>query len=113
MPPQAKPETAATAGEQGGMDEGELCLPVSFLAQPDDNEAMQTPAEGDTVSIQVDATVTRIEGDNAYIQPKAVNGNELKAQDEGTPDAESQDASEGSGLRQEAQQMDANEQQAS
>ena len=50
-------------------------VPLSSLGQPDDKEKMQTPVEGDSVSLQVDATIVSIQGDTAFIKPTAVNGN--------------------------------------
>ncbi len=54
-------------------------MPLKSLAQPDNQEQMNTPGVGDSVSMQVDATVTRIDGDNAYVKPSAVNGTPLDA----------------------------------
>lgn len=62
----------------GGMEDGEVCVPLSALAQPDDGDQMQTPAEGDNVTMTVDATVTRIEGENAYLKPTSINGTDLE-----------------------------------
>lgn len=82
----------------GGM--GEVCVPLASLAQPDDQEQLQTPAAGDVVSVQVDATLTRIEGENAYLKPTAVNGKPLEAEaavpPAGEPDG---DEAEGAALR--------------
>lgn len=79
----------------GGMME--LPVPVASLAQPDDTEQMQTPAEGDTVTLQVEATVVRIDGETAYIKPLSVNGNPIADEAaEVTPDNE---AAEGEALR--------------
>lgn len=69
----------AAVDADGDMD-NTLCVPLSSLAQPDDREALQTPAAGDTVSLQVDATVDRIEGDQAYLTLTAVNGKPLEAE---------------------------------
>jgi hypothetical protein len=75
----------------------ELPVPLSALAQPDDSEKMQTPAAGDSVSIQVDAQIVRIEGETAYVRPTAVNGNPLD--EEAAEDPELPDETEGSDLR--------------
>jgi len=75
----------------------ELPVPLSALAQPDDAEKMQTPAEGDSVSLQVDAEIVRIEGDTAYVRPTAVNGNSLDDETDEAPDVA--DETEGSDLR--------------
>lgn len=99
MPPAAKPP----------MDTGEQCVPLKVLAQPDDQDQMQTPAVGDTGSATVDYTVTKIDGDNAYIKVSAINGQPLDGSDaETAPDDsvdESGDAQEGQALQQQAQSM--------
>lgn len=99
MPPQ---------GGQGGQDDqeapGEIPVPLAALAQPDDQEAMQQPEVGDTITMQVDATVCRIEGDCAYVYPTAVNGNPLPGQQK-TPTPDDTDDQEGSELQAQAQQM--------
>lgn len=84
-----------SGGGGGGL--GELPVPLAALAQPDDAEKMQTPAAGDTVSLQVDATVTRIEGELAYVRPTAVNGNPLD--EEAGENPEAADEREGTELR--------------
>jgi len=65
-PPAAAPDTS-----------GGLPVPLASLALPDDKEQMQTPAEGDSVSLQVDATIVSIQGDTAFIKPTAINGKSL------------------------------------
>ena len=80
-----------------------ISVPLSFLAQPDDQEQMQTPAKGNTGSMSVDYTVVDIQGDNALVQPTAVNGNDLgAAEQESETDP---DAAEGADLQQQAAQM--------
>lgn len=79
MPPAAPATTPST-----------ITVPLTSLAQPDDKEAMQTPAKGDSVSFQGQATVTDIVGENAVISLTAINGNDLEG-GEGTPDEESSD----------------------
>lgn len=65
----------------------ELPVPLATLAQPDDQERLQNPGQGDVVQLQVEATVLRIEGDTAFIQPKAINGQTLEtAPPEAGPD---------------------------
>lgn len=75
----------------------ELPVPLSALAQPDDAEKMQTPGEGDSVSLQVDATIVRIEGETAYVKVTSVNGNSLEDEAAETPGAA--DETEGNDLR--------------
>jgi hypothetical protein len=60
----------------------ELPVPLASLSQPDDQEQLKTPAQGDTVSLQVDATVSRIEGETAFITPTAINGKPLEEANE-------------------------------
>lgn len=62
------PETPAMA---------EDCIPLTALAQPDQTEQMANPEVGDLVTYTVEGTVTRVEGENAYVQRKAVNGQEV------------------------------------
>ena len=83
---------------------GEQCLPLSMLAQPDEQDQMQTPSVGDTGSMTVDYTVTRIEGDNAYVKPTAVNGQPIP-EEARQPTPEDEDQAEGDSLRNEAEQM--------
>jgi hypothetical protein len=84
-----------------------LSVPLSFLSQPDDMEQMQTPAKGDTGTMQVDFMVTDIQGDMATIQPVAVNGNDLEEEKaEELPDA---DIQEGEDLKAMATAMDSSE----
>jgi len=67
-----------------------ITVPLTALAQPDDKEAMQTPAKGDSVSFQGEATVVDVVGENAVINLTAINGNDLEG-DEGTPEEELSD----------------------
>jgi hypothetical protein len=53
--------------------EGEHCVPVAALAL--DGTA---PAEGDDVTYTVKGTVTRIEGDCAYVKPSSINDEPVK-----------------------------------
>lgn len=71
------PEVAAAESEP--MGGGEDCIPTDALAMPDEKEQMQPPEVGDEVNYQVTGTVTRIEGDNAYVKRKTVNGQEVAA----------------------------------
>jgi len=59
-------------------------VPLDALNQPDDQEQMQTPAVGDSITIQVDAKILSVDGETAMIQPTAINGKPLE-------DAESPD----------------------
>lgn len=72
------PEVAAAESESmgGGMED---CVPLDALAMPDEQEQMQPPSVGDEVNYQVTGKVTRIEGENAYVQKKSINGQEVSA----------------------------------
>ncbi|HWA07929.1 MAG TPA: hypothetical protein VG838_00530 [Opitutaceae bacterium] len=60
----------------------EICVPVKALSLPGGQEGQSTmPAEGDEVDITGTAKVTRIDGDNAYLQPVTINGESIKADD--------------------------------
>lgn len=91
------------AGGAGAAAPAPISVPLAFLAQPDNDEQMQTPAKGDTGTMQVDYTVVDIQGDMAMVLPNSVNGNDLGAkEDEQAPDPDEQ---EGSDLQDMAQQM--------
>lgn len=106
MPTAPPPAGGSDGDDSEAMAGAEQCLPLSMLAQPDAQEQMQTPAVGDSGTMTVDYTVTRVEGDNAYIKPSAINGQPIGPEEgEGTPGEEDQDAQEGSDLRDQAQQM--------
>lgn len=109
MPPRGAMQSAAAMGEPDadeGMSEGDVCVPLKALTQPDQQDQIQTPAVGDSGTMTVDYTVTRIEGDNAYVKPNSVNGTALDdgAAEEPTPDSEG-GPDEGDNLRAEAQTM--------
>ena len=62
----------------------EDCVPVEALAMPDEGDQMQPPAVGDMVNYQVTGKISRIEGNQAYVTRKTVNGQEIHAE----PDAD-------------------------
>ncbi len=72
MPPAAAPAMAS-----GAMNE--VCLPASSLVAGD-NEGMETPAVGDPVDFTATGTVSRLEGDNAYITLESVNGDPIASE---------------------------------
>ena len=86
-PPMAQPEI-------GGQ---EVCIPLKALAQPDDADAMVTPEQGDSVTFTTDAVITRIEGENAYLKPSAINGTPIG--EEAAPAPADADVAEGDALR--------------
>lgn len=81
---------------------GEIAVPLAALAQPDDQERMNTPTEGDSVTLTVEATVTRIAGEQAFIRATSVNGQDVAGQAPAEPDG---DEGEGAALRGLAEQM--------
>lgn len=60
------------------MDHSEDCVSLEALAMPDESEQMENPAVGDKVQYTVEGTVTRIEGGNAYVKKRAVNGKKVE-----------------------------------
>lgn len=85
----AMPPPPGGAPEPDGDESGLIPVPLSSLAQPDDKEQMQTPKEGDPVSMQVDATLVSINGEMGMVKVSAINGKPL---DEGQEEpAESPD----------------------
>lgn len=100
MDPKAGPDLMVAIGSKpsagdsaGGMDSGEDCVPLSALNLPDDTEQMQAPEEGDKVQYTVEGTVTRIEGDNAYIKRESINGQPVEG-DSNEPENPAEDAQE-------------------
>ncbi len=109
MPPRGPMQQNAEPDEPDSddMDGGEVCVPLAALSQPDDKDTLQTPKVGDSGTMTVDFTVTKIDGDNAYVKPSAVNGTAVgedagsaedstQADDVGSPEG---DAAEGADLR--------------
>ena len=101
-----------TSAAPAALEHGQVAVPLKALAQPDDQEQIQTPGEGDTVSFTVDATIVRIDGDNAIVQPSAVNGQPINPdgdgepeENEGSPEDEASDEKEGADLKSMASQM--------
>lgn len=73
---------------------------LDALSQPDEMEAMTPPAVGDKVSYSKEGTVSRIEGNKAFVAVTHVNGQEVK------PDAPETMPDEMAGLEAEAKAMD-------
>ena len=71
--------------DQDGGAQSTLYVPLDSLAQPDNDNNMQTPEIGDTFDMTVRAKVVSIEGDQACIQPIAINGEPLKPQADSGP----------------------------
>lgn len=71
--------------EQSG-GQGELCASLESL-----KVGGVAPSEGDSVSCKVEGTLSRIEGDSAYIEPAKVNGQDIPSDmddQEESPDSE-------------------------
>lgn len=71
----AQPEPDMDEQSGGSMD---MCVPLSSLGQPDEQDNMQAPAVGDPVTMTVEGSISRVEGPNAYITPTAVNGQKIE-----------------------------------
>jgi hypothetical protein len=79
------------APDLGAMASNEICVDLQSLAMPDgETEQMNPPAVGDKVQAAIDGTVTRIEGDKAYLKMDAVNGQEVKENAPGSTDEQEQ-----------------------
>lgn len=74
------PIDPAPATDMGGMDSNEICVDLQSLSMPDEDDQMQAPAVGDMVQANIEGTVSRIEGDKAYVMMSAVNGQKVKEQ---------------------------------
>lgn len=85
-------------------DASEDCVSLKSLAMPDaDNgDQMANPEVGDKVQYQVEGTVTRIEGENAYVKRDSVNGEPVEGPADGDnedePDADDQERTELGGM---------------
>jgi hypothetical protein len=80
----------------------ELCVPLASLSLQDD-EGTQ-PAQGDMVDFSVAGTVSRIEGDKAYVTIKKVNGEDLS--NEESEEGEAEENQEEAKLRSAAKEVD-------
>jgi len=74
----------------------EVCVPVSSLASPGEDDMLMNPEIGDLVQFQSEGKVTRIEGDNAYVKVESINGKPMTPED-----AKSRDTPEEDGQKQE------------
>jgi hypothetical protein len=54
-------------------------VPADLLAMPDDSEQMTTPEVGDEVTYTVTGKVVSIDGGNAVIERRTINGKDLAA----------------------------------
>lgn len=84
---------AEEAAESSSMDHSEDCVSLESLAMPDESEQMENPGVGDKVQYTVEGTITRIEGDNAYVKKSAVNGQKVEDAKPAKPEAPDEMAS--------------------
>ncbi len=90
----------------GNSKNGEQCVPIGALATLDEGEQMTPPEVGDKVSYTVEGKVTRIVGDQAYVQPESVNGEPVdQAQDKPEASPEEQESQDFAKLQEEAGQV--------
>lgn len=74
----------------------EICIPASVLAIPDGEASQAMPEMGEPVEFTAGGTVSRIEGDKAYIMVDTANGEPLPAMPE--MDMESDEALESAAM---------------
>lgn len=79
-------------------------IPLSALAQPNQEDVMETPGAGDTITFTVDGTLDKVDGDYGLVTPNAVNGKPLEEEAQ-EPTPEDTTDTEGDDLQNEAQQM--------
>jgi hypothetical protein len=111
----AQQDSEGMGAAEGSMSDSEVCVPLSALAMPDgeNGDQMANPEVGDKVTFTVDGAVTRIEGDNAYVEPEAVNGQPVEGEageeqgDDQAPEnqADQADSQERADLQSQAGQM--------
>lgn len=70
----------------------EDAVSLSALAIPGDGERMESPSVGDKVAYQVEGTISRIEGDRAFVTKSAVNGQPCEPDADNAGGAPDQDA---------------------
>lgn len=98
-------ESYANVGDTKPNSGDEWCVPLSALQMPGEDDQMTTPSVGDKVQFQAEGTVTRIEGDEAYVKPEAANGKPLNQETESTKDSTPPDEQEYQSLRGQAEQQ--------
>jgi hypothetical protein len=90
---------------QGGM---EVPVPLESLAMPGEDDKLNNPEVGDPVQLMAEGTVSRIEGQTAYVKIKSVNGKPVG--EEGAKVTDTPEDTDGDNefnqLRSEAQSMD-------
>lgn len=97
---------SAALPQDGGMglsSGAEDQVALEALAEPDETDQMIPPEVGSPVIYQVSGTVTRIEGDQAYVRREAVNGKPVGSSKLQAPSAN--DDGELAGLRSQAAEL--------
>jgi len=89
-------EAPAMTGDKGmgSAVSAEVCVPVSSLSSPGEDDQMTSPAQGDMVQFQTEGKISRVEGDNAYVTVTSVNGKPISdegAMTKSTPEDSSMD----------------------
>ena len=89
-------EAPAMTGDKGmgSAVSAEVCVPVSSLSSPGEDDQMTSPAEGDMVQFQTEGKISRVEGENAYVTVTSVNGKPISdegAMTKSTPEDSSMD----------------------
>lgn len=83
----------------------EWCVPVSALQMPGEDEQMNSPTVGDKVSFHGEGTLTRIEGEEAYVKPESANGKPMTTEAKSVNDDEQDSEQEFASLRGQAEQQ--------
>lgn len=66
----------------------EICVPASVVSTQDGSDNLVAPEIGDEVPMDVVAKVTRVEGDNVYLIPVTVNGEDVTPDEPKAPEDE-------------------------
>lgn len=105
MPPN---DDAIAPSSPASASEMEMCVPVASLAMPGEDDKLNNPGVGDPVQMMAEGTVSRIEGENAYVSVKSVNGKPVDsegAMTTNTPESDESGDNEFAALQQQASQM--------
>jgi hypothetical protein len=81
------PEPPEAETEPDG-DENELCVPLEALAMAGEDDTMEKPEVGDKGQANIEYTVKKIEGDQAYLTLDALNGTKIAPPKGGPSDAD-------------------------
>lgn len=96
------PQPGEPDGDETPMGENQICVDLSALSMPDEQDQMQPPAVGDLVQANIEGKVDSIQGDKAYVTMTAVNGQPVEDEDEGPSDNDEQEMANLQGM---AEQM--------